>query len=325
MNSLNSPKIYNSKIPNKSIECKPENITSKSLNEKNIGVGFQSDRFEPIILNCDTLRRLDFKDKKYNSIYSGIIKPENYINTNQKKLEKKSNKSISFYQSKFPFPSHFQTLNNIKQNSSILTAITTENNKSFHQNSQSQNLKEKKIKSSIIPKQPAATTTNKEKMDNSRNIKSKSIDNNNKKEDPKKILNVTLLDIKKKNKYQSINDHRSREKSISFEKIKENIDKALFQEKPNKTNIETISSFENSPPFFSNENTNKKTTNFKTDPDNNRKSYYQLAYLLKEKNFPYKNINKNKDLNTSRSRFKSMYTVKTEVSSKKTTTESQVY
>ena len=118
-----------------------------------------------------------------------------------------------------------------------------------------------------------------------------------------------------------------REKSISIEKIKENIDKILSKDKNPKTNKssnnDNMPSRDNSPAFFSNESTNKKTNVSPINTsENNRKSYYQLAYLLKDKTFATKyNSNNQKD---DRSRFKSMYAAKTEVSNQRQTNECSI-
>ena len=263
------------------------------------------------------------KEKKLGSNFYEKMKAESNSTKNSqlKQMFKnpKSNKSQSFYQTKFliPQPIHLPKNTNNNNNSTNSSSITPKNAKSFHQKSQSIANKEKKVVNGSPKKKINETTL--------RNSKSKSIENN---ENPsKKILNVTLMALRKSNKSFLRNCDDKREKSISIEKIKENIDKILSKDKNPKTNKgsnnDNMPSRDNSPAFFSNESTNKKTNVSPINTsENNRKSYYQLAYLLKDKTFATKyNSNNQKD---DRSRFKSMYAAKTEVSNQRQTNECSI-
>ena len=290
-------------------------LIHKLGDEKKKFIGFQSDRFEVANNSCETIRKLEnvFKDKRFGPSSFGALKTEAASIKSQKIkqiLDQKSNKSKSFYQTKFMVPPSLQILNNSINNTSIFNVISPQNAKSFHQKSQSQNMKEKKI----IMNSPSKK--NKEKLEiSAQTTKNRSTDYNYRNANTNKILNVTLMALKRSNNHHSKTHEDRKDKSISLERVKENIEKALNKDK--NSNI----SFENIPAFFSNESTNKKTANLKTNPEISKKSYYQLAYLLKEKNFGNKYMNSSKENNESRSRFKSMYT-KTEASSKKPNNES---
>ena len=313
------------------------NAVTTGNNEKSF-VGYQSDRFEQTQTNksYDTMRKLEnvLKEKKLGAMIYEKLKTESNSTKNsnlrQMMQNTKSNKSQSFYQTKFLIPQPIHLLKNTGNNSN--SSFTRQNSKSFHKKNPSQCMKEQKI-SNDSPKKKVV-----EKNENTnRNSKSKSIDNSNnnnninnsKNDGAKKVLNVTLMGLKRPNKSFTRNIDDKREKSISIERIKENIDKILNLDKMPKTNKsvnnEKNISYENSPAFFSNESTNKKN-NFTNasqiqSSENNRKSYYQLAYLLKDKNFISKynsNNNNNNNNKDDRVRFKSMYdTVKTEVSNQK--------
>lgn len=273
------------------------------------------------------MRNLDIalKDKRNEALCNGTVKTEmssfnknNYIKPKQIN-EKKSKKSQSFFQTKLLITSPF-VLNHYQNHYNTSTTNKSDNAKSFHQKYISQHLKEKKTNTQDTPIQ------NKEKQDSSSRFeKSKSIDiSNNKSMGTKKILNITLMSMKRKIMNNPKTHERNKEKSISIEKIKENLDKALNKDKINSNKEEKNAALNNSSlAFFSQiPKNNKQNSSEFENTENNKKSYYQLASLLKEKNFSNKYAsNKNNEENASRSRFKSMYTVKTEASSKKQDTQ----
>lgn len=306
-NLMNSPKI---KFVSKAINDENKNEVHCSLNDqkrKNIA----SDRFEKNNTSCDTLRKLEkfLKNKKFDSIHY-------FSNKNKKFFDvmDKSTKSQSFYQTKFLVPTQLHQLNKSKMNNtnlSISSSITPQHTKSVH----SQNFDKKIIKNETPQK-----ISNKQRIPSSRNSNNSSLENNLKQNINKKILNVTLMDLKLRSKNHS---KERNEGSLSLEKVRDNIDQALNKERYKNANYplkttENISSFEASPAFFSNDN--KQPAN--SQHEANKKSYYQLASLLKEKNFTNKYKEPNNLDNQSRKRFTSIYSVKTEVSSKKKSNES---
>lgn len=294
---MNSPKI---KFIPSALAKKQE---KSDTNEKKQNLT-NSDRFKNAT-SCDTIRKLEkfFKEKKFENSFSGVSKNEkNNKNKLLQLLSQKYKKSQSFYQTKFFNPSQINQTNKTKINNtnvSITTSITPKHTKSIH----SQNFKQKKLGDNDIKKN---SSKEKERFF-SNHEKNSSLDQKIKNNLEKKILNVTLMDLKMRNKNHS---KEKKQNSLSLDKPRE---KDITQNKnannyvPLKTEI--IQSFDAKANFFSNE-TGRNTR--KTSQETYKKSYYQLASLLKEKSL-IKNIQNQKNIEKpSRSRFTSVYSMKTE-------------
>ena len=171
--SMNSPQM--NKI------CSNTMTTKANNNEKSF-VGYQSDRFEQTTQankNCETMRKLEkvLKEKKLGAMIYEKMKTENNSTKNSTLRQiiqnSKSNKSQSFYQTKFliPQPIHLLKAGNTNNNVSN-SSFTRQNAKSFHQKNQSQVIKEKKnLNPTISPKKKFNEKT--EKIESAIFLKSK--------------------------------------------------------------------------------------------------------------------------------------------------------
>lgn len=283
--SMNSPKIKF--IPSSLAKKQDTNEKKQTLTN--------SDRFKNIS-SCDTIRKLEkfFKEKKFEHSFCGTSKNEKNDKNNKNKLlqllGQKYKKSQSFYQAKF-FNQSNQTKKN-HTNASINSSITPKHTKSIH----SQNFKQKKQEENDSKRNPS-----KERF-LSNHEKNSSLDQK------KKILNVTLMNLKMRNKS---NSKEKKQNSLSLDKPRERDMPAQNKNTKNYGVIKTeiIQSFDAKANFFSNSNESGKQTSH----DTNKKSYYQLASLLKEKNLIKKNIQNQKNIEKpNRTRFTSVYSMKTE-------------